>query len=370
MSKLWLPGEPVTPVYAVRNFGESWVRNAPQSFGQKDKPPNSGGGGGGKGGSALAAPTDLAATGNGSSQVDLTWTDTAGGEDGWKIERSANGSTGWTQVGTNAANDTTYSDTGLDASTQYYYRVRAYNGSRNGGYSNVDDGTTGAAGPGSSPAGWWAADAGTFQTQGGSAATADTDPVGEWQDQSGNARHLLQATAGSRPILKLSQINGKPCLRFDGSNDFVKALFTLDVPFQCFAVIKQISWTSGDTLLAGGANDNWAVAQASSSPIIRQWNGVATGNNEGNLAVGSWAILECNMPGAGAGNNSTRVNQGTATTNGGNTSLARGGICVGAHPAPTAYSNIDVAEIILYTSVLSGAALTAVYSYLNGRYGL
>ena len=70
-----------------------------------------------------------------------------------------------------------------------------------------------------SPALWLKADAGTFQTSGGSAATADGDPVGEWQDQSGNARHGSQGTAGFRPVLKLNIQNGLPMIRGDGVDD-------------------------------------------------------------------------------------------------------------------------------------------------------
>jgi hypothetical protein len=368
MSKLWLPGEPLRPVYSVRNWGEPWARNAIQTFGKGEKPPNGGGGGGGKGGSALGAPTNLAASANGSTQIDLTWTDNASGEGGFKVERSANGTSGWAQIGTNAANDTTYSDTGLTAETQYYYRVRAYNGSRNGAYSGTANATTAAAGPGSSPAGWWIADTGLEQTSGGTAATADTDPVGRWLDQSGNSYHLLQTTADNRPILKLSQINGKPCLRFDGSNDSMKALFTLNLSFQVFMVVNQISWTNGDYLIGGGSGDSMALAQNTSSPNIGIYGGNATQGNNNGLAVGSWGLVEATWD--TVANMTIRVNQGTATT--GQVALAgdRGGISLAAHNGGVLFANIDVAEVILYTSILTGANLTAVYTYLSGRYGL
>lgn len=46
------------------------------------------------------------------------------------------------------------------------------------------------------------------------------DPVGLWQDISGNANNALQSTAGRQPIyVANSPINGQPALRWDGNDD-------------------------------------------------------------------------------------------------------------------------------------------------------
>ena len=58
--------------------------------------------------------------------MDLRWTDTSSNETGFRIERSANGTT-FGQIATVGANVTTYSNTNLTAGTRYWYRVRAYN---------------------------------------------------------------------------------------------------------------------------------------------------------------------------------------------------------------------------------------------------
>jgi hypothetical protein len=72
----------------------------------------------------LNTPT-LTATVISATQIDLSWTNVAH-ESSYKLEWSANGTTGWTQIGgTIAANTTSFSHTGLTASTAYYYRVSA-----------------------------------------------------------------------------------------------------------------------------------------------------------------------------------------------------------------------------------------------------
>ena len=75
------------------------------------------------------APTGLTATAASSSQVNLSWTDTAGDETGFQIDRSTNSSftqnlTSFTTTGTT----TSYSDTSASPGTTYYYRVWATNG--------------------------------------------------------------------------------------------------------------------------------------------------------------------------------------------------------------------------------------------------
>jgi titin len=84
------------------------------------------------------APSNLTATDFSSSQINLSWTDNSSNETGFSIERcTGNGCSNFAQIATVGVNTTTFPNTGLSRNTWYRYRVRAFNGSGNSGYSNI-----------------------------------------------------------------------------------------------------------------------------------------------------------------------------------------------------------------------------------------
>jgi hypothetical protein len=210
-------------------------------------------------------------------------------------------------------------------------------------------------------------DTGTFQAAAGAAAELTNDPVGEWQDQSGNGRHVVQATALNKPTLQPAAVNGKPGVRFDGSNDYLRALFTLNRPFHVFLVVKQITWVSARNIIAGGTGDTYSLLQNTGTPTLAVWGGTSTAGQNSNLAVGAWGIVESL---ADAVTRRLRVNDTAATTPSLPTVADRGGITLGAHANNGSASNIEVAELLVYSAELTGADLTAVRSYLGTRYGI
>ena len=92
------------------------------------------------------APTGLAATANGPSQIDLAWTAPAstGGSaiTGYKIEVSPDGSSWSDLVADTGSTDTAYAHMGLDPATTRHYRVSAINAVGTSDASNSDDTTT------------------------------------------------------------------------------------------------------------------------------------------------------------------------------------------------------------------------------------
>jgi YVTN family beta-propeller protein len=89
------------------------------------------------------APSDLTATTESDSQIDLSWSDNSFDESRFKIERKAQSEDTYREIGSVDANVTSYSDdTGLEPYTTYSYRVRAYNNHGNSDYSDEAEATT------------------------------------------------------------------------------------------------------------------------------------------------------------------------------------------------------------------------------------
>jgi hypothetical protein len=96
------------------------------------------------------APVLISATGSATS-IELEWSD-VDGELGYRIERSPDGTSGWTGIGTTGQGLTIYTDTGLASATTYYYRVVAVTSDGESRPSIVLSATTDADGPATSEA--------------------------------------------------------------------------------------------------------------------------------------------------------------------------------------------------------------------------
>lgn len=95
--------------------------------------------------------------------ITLTWANVAD-ETGYRIELSADGTTGWAEIGTAGQDVTVHTDTSLSPGTTYYYRIVATNAAGDSAPSNVVKATTmtekvseppadGSATPSNNPAG-------------------------------------------------------------------------------------------------------------------------------------------------------------------------------------------------------------------------
>ena len=87
------------------------------------------------------APTWISSWGDTSNTARVQWNDVSNNESGFIIERSLD-NRGWTEVGRVGSNVVSYTATGLNARTKYYFRVKSFNAAGTSTASPVEDATT------------------------------------------------------------------------------------------------------------------------------------------------------------------------------------------------------------------------------------
>jgi hypothetical protein len=92
------------------------------------------------------APAMLTAAAGGPDRIALSWTDNASAEDGFRLERSEEGGP-FAEVADLPADTVAYADIGLNAGTEYSYRIYAYNSAGTSADSNIATATTEAPPP-------------------------------------------------------------------------------------------------------------------------------------------------------------------------------------------------------------------------------
>lgn len=170
-SKSWTGLDPSTQYFvrvrAVNAAGASdWSATASDTTNSEASAPN--------------APSGNTATAVDDSQIDESWTDNSGDEDGFEVQIALDsGFTDGLQTDTVGANVTSKSWTGLSDGTTYYTRVRAFNTSGSSSWSNTDSATTTAVAPDGAP------------SDNSLSATSATDAFQSWTDNSTNEDNFV-----------------------------------------------------------------------------------------------------------------------------------------------------------------------------------
>jgi hypothetical protein len=191
--------------------------------------------------------------------------------------------------------------------------------------------------------------------------------VSQWDDQSGNARHLKQGTDGARPTL-----NADGSILFNGSDEFLKCdAFTLNQPETVYILFKQVTWTGGDYVYDGNGSNGMAVYQTTATPNLYQFAGGAVNANAiTTLAVDTYGVLASVFNGASSLNQLNNDSPVSGEDVGANNA---GGFTLGSNGAGNGgWSNIQVKEAILYSAAHDATTRARVISYLArvGNLGL
>ncbi|PTY01422.1 hypothetical protein DB347_25470, partial [Opitutaceae bacterium EW11] len=314
------------------------------------------------------APTNLTAIATGGTQISLAWTAPDVRIDPliYELERKE-GNGAYVKIA--ETSELGYLDNGLVVSTAYTYRVRARSFVGTGLYSGEITATTFAASTLNMPTSglrlWLRAD-----------SLSGAGPISVWADQSGQGNDATQVVGASRPVLVESVLNGRPVVRFDGSDDY------LNLPdFMNANTAKgQTTAAAGDAFVVWKADQN----SDGSSRANGMWN--IGGDDiytwtDGQLYEGFGTVTRYStgVPvqpvnryhmynvSAQPGNWINRINGQTQYHNAANT--------VGWSNAPT-LGRInrpplgDIAEIIIYDRILTDIEREAVGRYLGCKYAL
>lgn len=229
-----------------------------------------------------------------------------------------------------------------------------------------------------------------------STITASGGDVSQWNDKSTNGYHFTQATGAAQPKTGTRTINSKNTLDFDGSSDFMSIASST-------SYFNFIHSSTGATIFFVGEVDT-----------ISSYGTIFTNNNGGSSVPGvfyaveqSASKIEHYLSGSSL-NNVAYILEGaitngtpfytTAKFDGGNATAANrikqsmnGGAFVGSNTNTSAatsnnaghdlhlgrqsttagsYYNGKIAEIIIYSGILSGSDITANQSYLAAKWGL
>lgn len=212
---------------------------------------------------------------------------------------------------------------------------------------------------------WLKADTGVYKDAGTTLAV-EGESIQQWNDQSGNANHVTQATAAARPIFKVNIVNGQPVVRFDGLDDWMATgAFTLNQPEMIFVVWKRAIGVIGYLIDGLAENSGSLYAGVTTINDVRLYAGAslvgAIGNDGAFLITGALAN----------GASSQIWKNGTSIATGDSGASNMGGVTLGAtgtsHTDPLAG---DTPEIIIYDSVLSNANRNQVTSYLGTKYNI
>lgn len=201
------------------------------------------------------------------------------------------------------------------------------------------------------PAAWYRRGIG-FTDAGAGACSA-------WADQSGNGRNLVQGTAANRPTI---QSDGS--LIFDGADDSLQALFTLNQPYSVYMVVRQLAWTANRYLLDGGTGNATIIQDdLGVSPDLEIFAGTRLRPLSG-PAIGTTAVVTAVFNGASS---SLSLNNGTPITGAAGANNPGGVTVGGALSLGSLCSNIRVWEVMIRNGADDAATQTAIFNYLRAR---
>lgn len=191
--------------------------------------------------------------------------------------------------------------------------------------------------------------------------------VSQWDDQSGNNNHAVQATGSAQPLWEDNQFNGKPVISFDGLSKYLSIVgLNLSQPIDIVIVMRKSITDSNNRYIMDGVTNNTMALYANGNDL-KMYSG-APGPSKAIIDNQIYLVQSV----FSAANSSMSLNDGVKTVACSGTIGATGGIIIGK---PTGYPdsfsfNGAIAEIVIYDNVILDPDRLLLQSYLNTKYAL
>lgn len=185
-----------------------------------------------------------------------------------------------------------------------------------------------------------------------------------WRDQSGNDNDLNCIDPAYSPTV--GTLNGHNTFIFNSQIMRNESGFAINQPITIYVVAKQITWAANSTWWDGKTGDRMLLRQRNSTPEIDIYSGNAWIEGNTDLAVNTFGIIRAVYSGASS---SIRVNDNSATTGNAGTNNSDGFV-LGATWSFSYTSNIEVAEVIIYSGSLTADDDIKIMDYLNTKYAI
>jgi hypothetical protein len=206
---------------------------------------------------------------------------------------------------------------------------------------------------------------------------SDTNAVSSWTESSGNGVAAIQATGSKQPLYRTNRINGKPTVKFDGTDDSLTMTYT-QVAANGTVCMVVGNWTTNVAAVNYAYRNNAGSRTYLSKPLNSNLMTYSKGNTS-SVAIGTYSLINtafvyvtivwktvAAVETADLYVNGTAIATNIATTLGSNGATG----WLGSFDGTQQYGNVEIAEFIHYEKALSTTERQSVDTYLRTKYGL
>lgn len=180
--------------------------------------------------------------------------------------------------------------------------------------------------------------------------------VSQWDDQSGNGNHLIQATATNQPALQ-----GDGSILFDGVDNYMKCVpFTLVQPETVYVLGRHVTFFNQAHWLDGEGNNSMAIWNEGNEPDINAYAGNRIAFNS-NLPTNTYGVVAVVFNGASSVLQvNTVIMTGDCGIDNGSGLTVGGAGFFGGNPA-----NVQIKEILVFPDAHDESTRNSVINYLS-----